>query len=86
MRTIFIITDTEVYDCQECAHEPLAYEKKEDAVKAFNELKDTAIKDYASEIINGWEVEESETSISIFEDGYYVQNRKVISLTEVPLN
>ena len=86
MEKVFIIIIDEVYDYEVFNHEPLAYKDKTDAEKKFEEVKDEIKSNYAREIEEGWEVEDSKTCLEIYDEGYYASFHCAATLQEIPLN
>ncbi len=80
---IYVITVSDVYECEEFEHKPIVRLKKSEAVKEFNQLVRSA-----KEVYKGIydKIEKTRnSSFSIYQDGSHVTNHFDAVLHEIDL-
>ncbi len=80
---IYVITVSDVYNCEEYGHDPIVRLNKKEAIKKFNELVRSA-KDCYEGIYNKTEYTKN-SSFSFYEDGRHSTNHYDVALHEVDL-
>ena len=76
---VFVITISDVCDFSHYPHDPIVYEKREDAIARLEEIKEDAKADADDD----YEIEEDETHIDIWESGRYAENHYTATIDEI---
>ena len=83
---LYHILKTEAVECNLYCAILFSTTNKDKAIEELGKIaNDVKNYDYASEIANGWAVEESETEFTIYEDGYYSTNHYELTIVESDL-
>lgn len=79
MEKVYVIVIEEVWDCCNYPHEPVVFNKLEDATKHLNDIYNSA----CYEFDNSYTTERTETSVEIYKDGYYSTDHWSATIHEV---
>ena len=80
---VYIIIINEVYDFEEMNHEPRVFATKESAFDAMRDIISNAKEEYGDDFNT---IEETETSIEMYDDGTYAQSHYVAYIKECEVN
>lgn len=85
MKKIWVITFDEVSDFENFRNCPCAFEKEEDARKALAQYKKSIKEDYAEELEDGWEYDERDYWVEVWNSVSYARDHFAVLLSCVDL-
>lgn len=82
---IWVITIDDVSDSESFRCSPIAYEKEEDARKALQLFKASIKEDYADELADGWDYDERDNWVEVYNPYNYARDHYTVMLNCVAL-